>query len=92
MDNENTLIPVLTQKDWNELFEMAEKQGIACYLYYALKQRKLEDAISVDWQHKIRVQLMHFSVGTLNPDNELVAKTKEELKWRVSLNDGYFPH
>ncbi|MEI6137846.1 MAG: hypothetical protein WCP85_01195 [Mariniphaga sp.] len=45
MDNENTLIPVLTQEDWNELFEMAEKQGIACYLYYALKQKKSEDVI-----------------------------------------------
>jgi hypothetical protein len=28
---------------------------------------------------------------TLNPDNELMVKTKEEAKWRLWLNDGYFP-
>ena len=27
---------------------------------------------------------------TLNPDNELMVKSKEELKWRMWVNDAYF--
>ena len=71
MDSENTLIPVLTPKAWNDLFELAEKQGIACYLYYALKQKKSEDVIPEEWLRKIRIQLMRFSINNIKHLNEL---------------------
>ena len=71
IDCENTLIPALNQQAWNELFEFAEKQGVACYLFYALKQKKSEKIIPEDWQRKIRLQLMHFSVSNLKHLNEL---------------------
>ena len=71
MASENTLIPSLNEKAWNDLFELADKQGITCYLYYALKQKKSEGIIPVDWQRKIRMQLMHHSVGNLKHLDEL---------------------
>jgi hypothetical protein len=71
LDNENTLIPILSLEAWNELFELAENQGVTCYLYYALKQKKSEGIIPLEWQRKIRFQLMHFSVGNLKHLDEL---------------------
>ncbi len=71
IDSENTLIPVLTPEAWNDLFELAEKQGVACYLYYALKQKKSEDVIPEEWLRKIRIQLMRFSINNIKHLNEL---------------------
>ena len=71
LDCENTLIPALNQQNWNELFEFAEKQDVACYIYYALKQKKSENFIPEEWKHKIRLQLMNFSANNLKHFNEL---------------------
>ena len=71
MNSENTLIPSLNEKAWNDMFELADKQGITCYLYYALKQKKSEDLIPIDWQCKIRIQLMQFSAGNVKHLHEL---------------------
>ena len=71
LDSENPIIPVLTPEAWNNSFELAQQQGIVGYLYYAIKQKKSEDVIPVDWQRKIRIQLMHYSVGNLKHLHEL---------------------
>ncbi len=71
IDCENTLIPALNEQAWNELFEFAEKQGVACYLFYALKQKNSENQIPSEWQRKIRLQLMHFSLGNVKHLAEL---------------------
>ncbi len=65
LDNRNISIPVLDEQEWNELLELAQKQGGLCYLYYLLKQKKSESIIPEDWKHKIKLQLMHFSLGNI---------------------------
>ena len=65
VDNGNFSIPALNEDEWNELLEFAEKQGVLCYLYYSLRQKKSEEVIPADWKRKIKVQLMHFSGGNI---------------------------
>jgi signal peptidase I len=71
LDQETTLPPVLSSETWNEVFEFAEKQGIAGYLYFVLKQKKSEASIPSKYQDKIRLQLMQFSIGNLKHLKEL---------------------
>lgn len=70
-NNENCIIPVLNEQDWNDLFEFAQKQGISCYLYYSLRQKKSENVIPEDWRRKIKLQLMYFSVDNIKHLQEL---------------------
>ena len=70
-DSENYIIPALIEEDWNDLFKFAQKQGISCYLYYSLRQKKSENLIPEDWQRKVNLQLMHYSAGNIKHLQEL---------------------
>ncbi|NWJ52256.1 MAG: nucleotidyltransferase family protein [Bacteroidetes bacterium] len=63
--NDNLSIPVLSEQEWIDLFEFTQKQGVLCYLYYSLSQKKSENIIPEDWLRRIKLQLMHFSVGNI---------------------------
>ena len=71
IDNEVFPIPLLDEQEWDELLEFIQKQGVLCYIYYALKQKKSESAIPEDWRRKIKLQILHFSKGNIKHLQEL---------------------
>jgi Uncharacterised nucleotidyltransferase len=65
VNSEILSIPSLDEQGWNDLLEFARKQGVLCYIYYALKQKNAENVLPEAWKSMIKLQLLHFSTGNI---------------------------